>query len=331
MLDLGGAARRRAGSPCRRRARGSPPAGPAPTRAASDRDDVIVADVRRSNRRRSPRGRSPGSSRVPISVLGMWVAIANTGAPLRLQSYRPFSRWRLPGPEEPSTADRAPRDLGVRARRERARLLVADMDELDVVRVPTDRIDDRVGRVAHDAVDLADPDLDHLVDQDLRHGLRHARSFSGRVHAIGRYSGHHIASWTASIGSATSRPGRSRPRRPQRRRRPRRSPTPRAAARCRAAGPCAGSAGSARPARARAAARNSGSAASSPRGSRSTPRPRPGNISALLAWPIRYVVAVELDRVEGTAGRDQSGAVGPRQQVGRRLFGQRRWDSTSAG
>ena len=41
---------------------------------------------------------------VPISALGMWVAIANTGEPLRWQSYSPLSRCTLPGPDEPSTA-----------------------------------------------------------------------------------------------------------------------------------------------------------------------------------------------------------------------------------
>ena len=41
---------------------------------------------------------------LPISVLGMCVAMAKTGAALRWQSYNPLSRCRLPGPDDPSTA-----------------------------------------------------------------------------------------------------------------------------------------------------------------------------------------------------------------------------------
>ena len=142
----------------------------------------------------------------------MCVAIANTGAPLRWQSYSPLSRCRLPGPGRAEHRRRPARDLRVRAGGEGARLLVADVHELDVGLVPTQRVDDRVGRVADDAVDLPDPGLDHLVDQDLRHRLSHALLLRVRVadrgqRLIGRYSGDHIASWTASIGSSTWTPG----------------------------------------------------------------------------------------------------------------------------
>ena len=64
-------------------------------------------------------------------------------------------------------------DLGIRPGCERSRLLVAHMHELDVALVPAQSIDDRIGRVADDAVNLPNADLDHLVDQDLRNGLRH--------------------------------------------------------------------------------------------------------------------------------------------------------------
>ncbi len=64
-------------------------------------------------------------------------------------------------------------DLGVGTRGEGAGLLVADVDELDVGLVPAQRVDDRVRRVADDAVHLPDAGFDHLVDKNLRDGLRH--------------------------------------------------------------------------------------------------------------------------------------------------------------
>jgi hypothetical protein len=36
------------------------------------------------------------------------VAIAKTEAPFRAQSYKPFTRWSAPGPEEPITATGRP-------------------------------------------------------------------------------------------------------------------------------------------------------------------------------------------------------------------------------
>ena len=44
---------------------------------------------------------------LPICLLGMCDAMASTGAPERLASYRPLIRCRLPGPQEPAqTASR---------------------------------------------------------------------------------------------------------------------------------------------------------------------------------------------------------------------------------
>ena len=87
--------------------------------------------------------------------------------------------------------------------------------------------------------------------------------------------------------------------------------------------PFAGSDGSASFASARAAAMNSDGGIVAARQT-ITPRPRPGNIRALFAWPMRYVVPVALDRAERAAGGDQGRAVGPGQQVLRRLLGEHR-------
>ena len=39
---------------------------------------------------------------VPMVAEGMWEAIASTGAPSRWASKRPWTRWVLPGPQEPA-------------------------------------------------------------------------------------------------------------------------------------------------------------------------------------------------------------------------------------
>ena len=44
----------------------------------------------------------------PISVLGIWAAMASTGTPLRWQSNRPLIRCRLPGPQLPAQTASSP-------------------------------------------------------------------------------------------------------------------------------------------------------------------------------------------------------------------------------
>ena len=85
----------------------------------------------------------------------MWVAIAKTGA-VALAVVQTVDQVQAPGPDS-----RAPRsgagDLGVGAGGEGAGLLVADVHELDVRLMPPQGVDDRVRRVADDAVHLPMP------------------------------------------------------------------------------------------------------------------------------------------------------------------------------
>ena len=158
------------------------------------------------SRRRSAPGRSPGSTRVPISVLGMCVAIANTGAPLRWQSYSPLSRCTLPGPDEPSTAVGRPEIWAsapaANAPASSLRTWTNSMSDC----VPAQRVDDRVRRVTDDAVDLPDP-ASTIWSTRISATVCAMRVLLSRFRtpfaSIGRYSGCHIASWTASIGSST--------------------------------------------------------------------------------------------------------------------------------
>ena len=61
-------------------------------------------------------------------------------------------------------------------------LLVADLDELELVRRPVERADDRVDAVAGVPVDPADPVFVEPPEQEIGGGLAHGASF-------GEYSG----------------------------------------------------------------------------------------------------------------------------------------------
>ena len=126
---------------------------------------------------------APGEDRIRVGLLE--VAAADLGAgdvrrdredrrAVALAVVEPVQQVQAARAGRAEHRGRAARDLGVRAGGEGARLLVADVHELDVALVPPQGVDDRVGRVADDPVDLPDPGLDHLVDKDLRHRLSHA-------------------------------------------------------------------------------------------------------------------------------------------------------------
>ena len=126
--------------------------------------------------------RAAGEDRLGVGLLE--VAAADLGArdvrrdgehrrPVALAVVEPVDQVQAARSGRPEHGGRSAGDLRVGAGREGPRLLVAHVDELDVRLVPPQRVDDRVRRVADDAVHLADPGLDHLVDEDLCHRLGH--------------------------------------------------------------------------------------------------------------------------------------------------------------
>ncbi len=114
---------------------------------------------------------------MPISGLGMWVTMANTGAPLRSQSYNPFRRCRLPGPDDPSTAAGRPVVMASAPAANAPASSLRTWMKVKLAVGSTDRVDDRIGRVADHAVDVLDTGLDH----DRRPGARQ-RSLPSDLH-----------------------------------------------------------------------------------------------------------------------------------------------------
>ncbi len=283
--------------------------------------EVIIAHVVAAAREDLPRAGSPGSSRVPIWVLRDVRRDREHRRAVALAVVEAVEQVQAAGPGRAEHRRRAPGDLGVGAGRERAGLLVAHVHELDLGRVAAQRVDDRVGRVADDPVDLADPGFDHLVDEDFGNGLGHGVS-SSRLRSGGSPATT-SPRWTASIGivdldAGDAGLGRGLDHVDGDRRGDLAQPVD-----ARAAAPWTGP--RRRPARrcARAAARNSGSDITEARQT-IVPSPSPGNISALLACPIRYVLPSRSTGPNGLPVATSACAVGPGQQVRRRLLGQHR-------